>query len=154
MRARVAAQGAQMELPPQLAAELSVRRSTVTPAWWGLWVFIKYRTSRNYQNPVFVAPRVMDKMFIGLLVMTLYLGIGNNLAADNIINITAVLFMWSATTGFVAASYIPSLVVERSLFVRERNDGASPAGPACHACTHVCTHARACAPASQPHGCA
>ncbi|KXZ54635.1 hypothetical protein GPECTOR_4g700 [Gonium pectorale] len=42
---------------------------------------------------------------------------------SNIINIAAVLFMWSATTGFSAASYVPSLVMERGLFVRERNDG-------------------------------
>lgn len=45
-------------------------------------------------------------------------------ADDNIINISAVLFMWSATTGFTAASYVPALVMERGLFVRERNDGA------------------------------
>ncbi|GLI69464.1 hypothetical protein VaNZ11_014081 [Volvox africanus] len=111
------------QLPPNLAKELAVKRATVTPWWWGIYVYVKYRTSQNYKDPAFLMPRVMDKMMISLLVMTLYLGIGNNLHPDNIINISAVLFMWSATTGFSAAAYVPSLVLERPLFVRERNDG-------------------------------
>ncbi|PNH11015.1 ABC transporter G family member 2 [Tetrabaena socialis] len=111
------------QLPEDLAKELATKSATVTPPLWGIWVYTKYRTLRNYQDPAFLLPRIMDKFTIAVLVMTLYLGIGDNLAADNIINISAVLFMWSATTGFVAASYIPSLVLERGLFVRERNDG-------------------------------
>ncbi|GFH14250.1 ABC transporter G family member 2, partial [Haematococcus lacustris] len=79
-------------------------------------------TSRNYRDPAFLAPRILDKMIIGLLVMTLYLNVGREYSVDNIINIAAILFMWNATTGFVAASYIPSLVLERSLFIRERAD--------------------------------
>ncbi|PNW71306.1 hypothetical protein CHLRE_16g648700v5 [Chlamydomonas reinhardtii] len=110
-------------LPEDLSRELATKTATVTPFWWGIYIYAKYRTVRNYTNPAFVAPRVMDKLTISLLVMTLYLGIGDNLASDNLINISAVLFMWSATTGFVAAGYIPSLVLERGLFVRERNDG-------------------------------
>ncbi|PNH11011.1 ATP-binding cassette sub-family G member 2 [Tetrabaena socialis] len=111
------------QLPEDLAKELASKSATVTPPLWGIWIYTKYRTVRNYQNPAFLLPRIMDKFMIALVVTTLYLGIGDNLAADNITNISAVLFMWSATTGFVAASYIPSLVLERRLFVRERNDG-------------------------------
>ncbi|KAJ9516890.1 hypothetical protein QJQ45_027319 [Haematococcus lacustris] len=99
-----------------------VTSSTVTPMWWGIRTLVKYRTSRNYRDPAFLAPRILDKMIIGLLVMTLYLNVGREYSVDNIINIAAILFMWNATTGFVAASYIPSLVLERSLFIRERAD--------------------------------
>ena len=48
---------------------------------------------------------------------------GDNLNPDNIINIAAVLFMWCALPAFGAASYVPAIVLERPLFVRERNDG-------------------------------
>ncbi|KAG2499544.1 hypothetical protein HYH03_002490 [Edaphochlamys debaryana] len=111
------------QLPKDLAAELAVTRATVTPWWWGIWVYGKYRTTRNYSDPAFLAPRVMDKLVIALLIMTLYLGVGDDLEPNNIVNISAILFMWSATTVFVAAGYMPSLFMERGLFVRERADG-------------------------------
>jgi len=111
------------EISEELLKELQVRRSTVTPWWWGLRTFLKYRTSKNYRDPAFLAPRIFDKLMISILVMTLYLGIGKDDSPENVINISAVLFMWSATPGFVAASYIPTLVLERGLFVRERSDG-------------------------------
>ena len=48
---------------------------------------------------------------------------GWNLAPSNIPNIGAVLFMWCTLPAYGASSYVPSLVLERPLFVRERNDG-------------------------------
>lgn len=48
---------------------------------------------------------------------------GNKLVASNVINIAAVLFMWCVLPAFGAASYVPAIVLERALFVRERNDG-------------------------------
>jgi hypothetical protein len=38
----------------------------------------QYRTTHNYRSAEFLAPRLADKLMVGLLVMTLYLGIGNN----------------------------------------------------------------------------
>lgn len=115
--------GQEQPLPAAMLKELQVSQSTVTPTWWGLWVFLKYRTSVNYRNPAFLGPRIFDKLLIGLLIMTLYLGIGDDFSQGNIINIAAILFMWSATTGFIASGYIPALVLERALYVRERADG-------------------------------
>eukprot|EP00195_Chlamydomonas_chlamydogama_P009759 CAMPEP_0202901782 /NCGR_PEP_ID=MMETSP1392-20130828/14649_1 /ASSEMBLY_ACC=CAM_ASM_000868 /TAXON_ID=225041 /ORGANISM="Chlamydomonas chlamydogama, Strain SAG 11-48b" /LENGTH=615 /DNA_ID=CAMNT_0049588397 /DNA_START=85 /DNA_END=1932 /DNA_ORIENTATION=+ len=110
-------------LPEHIQKELAVKSSTVTPWWWGLKTLVKYRTSRNYQNPEFLGPRIGDKIFMGLLVMTLYLGIGDDFDPSNYINISAVLFMWVTLPAFGAAAYVPSLVLERNLFTRERNDG-------------------------------
>ncbi|KAG2499553.1 hypothetical protein HYH03_002498 [Edaphochlamys debaryana] len=106
-----------------LAAELAVTRATVTPWWWGIWVYGKYRSARNYTSPTFLLQRVMDKLFISLLIMTLYLGVGDDLSDGNVMNVAAILFAWSAATVFAAAGYVPSLVLERGLFVRERADG-------------------------------
>jgi len=55
--------------------------------------------------------------------MTLYLGKGDNFAQDNLINIASVLFLMVVLPAFGASTYVPSLVSERALFVRERNDG-------------------------------
>ncbi|CAD7705429.1 unnamed protein product [Ostreobium quekettii] len=76
--------------------ELSVRRATVTPFWWGLRTLIKYRTTKNYQDPTFLGPRVGDKLVFAFILMSLYWGIGDKLTPDNFINITSCLFITSA----------------------------------------------------------
>ena len=54
--------------------------------------------------------------------------VGDRYTADNVVNISAMLFMWTTLPAFGAASYVPQIVMERSLFMRERADGLySPA---------------------------
>ena len=77
----------------------------------------------NRRDPQFLGPRIGDKIFVSLLILTLYLGIGDEFVAKNYINISAVLFMWCVLPAFGAAAYVPSLFLERGLYVRERNDG-------------------------------
>ncbi|KXZ47828.1 hypothetical protein GPECTOR_32g440 [Gonium pectorale] len=110
-------------LPAHIQKELAVRSATVTPWWWGLKTLIKYRTAKNYKDGEFLGPRIGDKIMISLLIMTLYLGIGDEFVDSNYVNIAAVLFMWCTLPAFGAAAYVPSLVLERNLFTRERNDG-------------------------------
>lgn len=43
---------------------------------------------------------------------------GANPAPSNVNNITAVLFLWTILPGYAAASYMPTIVLERPLFVR------------------------------------
>jgi ATP-binding cassette, subfamily G (WHITE), member 2 len=118
---------AQIAAGSQLHAEskkdLKVQRETVTPFWWALKTLLKYRTLKNYRNPEFLGPRVGDKLIFSIVICTLYVNIGDDLASDNIINVGAVLFMWCILPAFGAASYVPAIVLERPLFVRERNDG-------------------------------
>lgn len=83
----------------------------MTPWWWGLKTLIKYRTSKNYRDGEFLGPRIGDKIMISLLIMTLYLGIGDEFVDSNYINISAVLFMWCTLPAFGAAAYVPSLVL-------------------------------------------
>lgn len=112
-----------LDLPPDVQEELKTKRATATPWWWGFLTLLKYRTTKNYRDPAFLGPRIGDKLMISLLIMTLYLGIGNDFYPENYINISAVLFMWTTLPAFGAAAYIPAIVLERSLFVRERHDG-------------------------------
>ena len=111
------------ELDDAAKKELMVKRETVTPFWWALKTLLKYRTSKNYRNPEFLGPRLGDKLIFSVLLFTLYWSKGDNLSPSNVINIAGVLFMSVNLPAFGAASYIPAIVLDRALFVRERNDG-------------------------------
>jgi len=50
-------------------------------------------------------------------------GIGDTFTPDNVVNICAMLFMWTTLPAFGASSYVPQIVLERALFMRERADG-------------------------------
>ncbi|KAK9867775.1 hypothetical protein WJX84_007302 [Apatococcus fuscideae] len=103
--------------------ELSVTEGTVTPAWWAIKTLLKYRMGRDFMDAKFIGPRVFDKFTVCILMMTLYWGIGNDYKPTNLINISALLYMWAILPGFAALTYVPALVLERPLFIRERSDG-------------------------------
>ena len=73
---------------------------------------------RDIQDLSFLGPRIMDKLVLALIIMSLYWRVGANTAPSNVNNITAVLFLWTILPGYAAASYMPSIVLERPLFVR------------------------------------
>eukprot|EP01025_Chloroclados_australasicus_P041211 TRINITY_DN4350_c0_g1_i1.p1 TRINITY_DN4350_c0_g1~~TRINITY_DN4350_c0_g1_i1.p1 ORF type:complete len:528 (-),score=50.28 TRINITY_DN4350_c0_g1_i1:47-1465(-) len=113
-------------ISPEMEKTLNVKRATVTPFWYGLKTLLKYRTTRNYRDPAFLGPRLGDKIIMSLVIMSLYWGIGDDFSEGNtaqVPNIAAVLFMWCTLPAFGAASYVPAIVLERPLYVRERNDG-------------------------------
>ncbi|GLC68936.1 hypothetical protein PLESTF_000760800 [Pleodorina starrii] len=108
-----------------VAQELATRSETVNPWYWGVLILLKYRTGHNIRSLAWLGPRIADKLLASFVILTLYMymGVGDELEAKNIMNITAALFMWSLLPAFGAASYVPALVLERRLFVRERSDG-------------------------------
>eukprot|EP00210_Caulerpa_lentillifera_P002676 g2556.t1 len=112
-----------VEVSPEILRELKVKRATVTPFWTAIRVFLKYRSRKNFTDPSFLGPRLGDKTIFSFLIATLFWGIGDDFATDNYYNIAALLFMWCILPGFGAAAYVPSIVQERVLFYRERNDG-------------------------------
>ncbi len=73
---------------------------------------------RDIMDMNFLGPRIMDKLVLALIIMSLYWRVGANTAPSNVNNITAVLFLWTILPGYAAASYMPSIVLERPLFVR------------------------------------
>jgi energy-coupling factor transporter ATP-binding protein EcfA2 len=118
------AESAKVPLPEHLAAELAVQHETVTPWWWGLKTLVKYRTPRNYRDPEFLGPRIGEQLTMTMLMWSLYWGVGASFAGgDNFVNQAAVLFMFIVLPAYGAASYVPSIVLERTLYTRERSDG-------------------------------
>jgi ATP-binding cassette, subfamily G (WHITE), member 2 len=81
---------------------------------------LQYRTTRNYMSPEFLGPRIGDKIIMTLLMTTLYLHTGGryhtdtatgDLRSGNLINISAMLFMWTVLPAFGAAAYVPAIVL-------------------------------------------
>ena len=110
-------------LDEETKKNLAVRRETVTPFWWALKTLLKYRTLKNWRDPVFLGPRIGDKLLFSFIIFSLFWSIGDELVPGNLPNISSALFIWQLLPAFGAASYIPAIVLERPLFVRERNDG-------------------------------
>lgn len=73
---------------------------------------------RDIMDMNFLGPRIMDKLVLAFIVMSLYWHVGANQAPSNVNNITAVLFLWTILPGYAAASYMPTIVLERPLYVR------------------------------------
>jgi ATP-binding cassette, subfamily G (WHITE), member 2 len=92
-----------MQMSKEAQDELNVKRATATPLWKGLTTMIKYRTTHNYKDGEFLGARIGDKFIFALLIGTLYLGIGDDLKPENLINISAVLFMWSTLPAYAPA---------------------------------------------------
>lgn len=122
-RAVDAALADRVAVSPTVAAELATKSATTTPFWWGVRTILKHRGRRDFVDPAYLGPRVLDKVVLALIIMSLYWKVGANKAQSNVNNLTAVLFLWAIMPGYASSAYTPSLVLERSLFVRERNDG-------------------------------
>lgn len=108
---------------PALMRARTVRRATAVPWYFALWVLLKYRAVRNLTSIAFIAPRFADKMLTAFISATLFIGVGSRLDPQSIGSTVAVLFMVVALNGFGAASYVPTLAMDRALYYREVSDG-------------------------------
>jgi len=88
-----------------------------------VWILLKYRAMVDYKSPVYLGPRIGDKLIFALIVLTLYLGEGDEVSPQKVQGLTGVLFMVVALCGYGAAAVVPTLVLDRPLFYRETNDG-------------------------------
>lgn len=111
------------DLPQEFAAELAVKRSTTTPTWYALWILVKYRMTKNYCTGVFYASHVMPWLIQTIIMFSTFWFVANNLSPSTVTNVTGIMFFWCTTPAFGAAAYVPSIMLSRPLYFRERNDG-------------------------------
>jgi len=88
-----------------------------------LRTLLSYRMLANYKSGEYLGPRLGDKIFASVLVLTLYWGMGDDTSAQSVQSIASLLYFVAALCGYGAAAYVPSLTLERPLFYRERADG-------------------------------
>ena len=96
---------------------------TTVDGLYALRTLVWFRGLKDLKDPTYIAPRLGDKVIFGFIVMSLFWGVGNDFYGNGIQSTVSVLFMICALNGFGAASYVPTLVLQRPLFYRERNDG-------------------------------
>lgn len=93
-----------------------------------VYILLKYRAVKNYSSMEYVAPRLGDKILFALLILSLYWGIGDDEDVQSQQSTASLLYFVVALCGYGAAAVVPSLTLERPLFIRERNDGCYTAG--------------------------
>ena len=64
-------------------AELGARHATTTPAWWGVRTMLAYRMSRDYLDPDFLGPRIIDRALLSLIITVLYWRVGADSSPGN-----------------------------------------------------------------------
>ena len=79
---------------------------------------LQWRATKDFRDITFLGPRIVDKLALSLIIMTLYWRVGDNHKLSNYNNLAAVLFLWTILPGYAAAAFIPTIVLERPLFVR------------------------------------
>jgi len=122
---------------PAIIKELRTRRATNTNFLFALKTILKFRMRRDFRDPAYLGPRIVDKLAVTLITFTLYWKLGRPLLhnpPDSDVeartlqyaaaqSIGAMLFMQTILPAFAASTYTPSLVLERTTFYRERADG-------------------------------
>ncbi|CAD7940508.1 unnamed protein product [Amoebophrya sp. A25] len=88
-----------------------------------LRTILKYRAAQHYRDGEYLGPRVGDKVFMALVIVSLYWDIGDKTDAQSILSTSAMLYFVCAICGYGAAAYVPSLTLDRPLFYRELADG-------------------------------
>lgn len=88
-----------------------------------LKTLLSYRMTTHYKDGEFLGPRIGDKIFMSLLALSLYWGIGAEKDSQSIQSTNGLLYFIVALCGYGAAAFVPSLTLERGLFYRERADG-------------------------------
>eukprot|EP00193_Tetraselmis_chui_P013744 CAMPEP_0177770668 /NCGR_PEP_ID=MMETSP0491_2-20121128/11079_1 /TAXON_ID=63592 /ORGANISM="Tetraselmis chuii, Strain PLY429" /LENGTH=495 /DNA_ID=CAMNT_0019287961 /DNA_START=278 /DNA_END=1761 /DNA_ORIENTATION=+ len=100
---------------------------TSTPVWWALLIFIRYRSRKNFKDPLFLSARVVDKAIVASIIVSLFHSQAQTAREEGDLRAgqqaAACLFMWTAAPMFSAAAYLPTFMLERALFRRERSDG-------------------------------
>ncbi|CAE7528062.1 abcG18, partial [Symbiodinium pilosum] len=99
--------------------EGDVRSSGIYSLQTMLW----YRTGSRYRDLHFLGARFGDKIALGIVFVSLYWRIGEKEDLASVQSTCGIFFFLVAMCGFTATSFLPALVLERSLFYRERADG-------------------------------
>lgn len=118
-----AARKALLDATPQGTNASSCQQDRPPTEGSRLVTLLTYRALANYTSPQFLGPRFGDKILFGLLILSLYYGIGQELDTKSIASISSFLFFLVCLCGFGAAAFVPTLNLERRLFYRELDDG-------------------------------
>lgn len=88
-----------------------------------LWTLTRYRMATHYQSGEFLGPRIGDKIFCALIILTLYWDIGSKTTQSGQQTTAALFYFVAALCGYGAFPVGPAIIGDRPLFYREYADG-------------------------------
>merc|ERR1712232_231489 len=88
-----------------------------------LVTLLKFRMVAHYKDVEFLSTRFCEKIIYGVLILTLYFGLGEKTDTESIASVASSLYLVVALCGFGASAFVPALNIERKLFYRELADG-------------------------------
>lgn len=103
--------------------DLRKGKPTAVPTKWAITKMLKYRVLKNYQDGMFLSARIVDKLISLGIVMTLFQGLGGSTDPIDMNGVAAGLFMFATSPALTAGAYLPTIMLERPLYNRERADG-------------------------------
>ncbi|KAJ8611883.1 hypothetical protein CTAYLR_005810 [Chrysophaeum taylorii] len=99
-------------------------RAVATTRLHGILTLFYYRSLNNFTDYKYVSARLGDKIFLGLVLASLFWGEGSQQRSEKHVSDTVGLIWFACVIpGYSASSYMPTLVMERPVFIREVADG-------------------------------
>ena len=112
-----------VQLSDEFAKILAVKKATTTPSWYSLLILMRYRLVKNYCTGMFYGAHAVPWIIQTLIMFSTFWFVAENVSTSTVTNVAGIIFFWSVTPAFGAATYIPSIMLGRPLYFRERNDG-------------------------------
>lgn len=90
----------------------------------GVSTLLRYRSSRNFKDGEYIGARLGDKLLYGIILASLFWGEGSKQRNDSsVTNVCGLLWFIIILPGYGASAYIPQLVMEKPVILREVADG-------------------------------
>jgi len=95
-----------------------------TGFWQGFKTLFYYRSRRSFVDPEYIGARLGDKILYGFIMATLWWGEASRQRRDDQVNnVLGLLWFICVLPGYGASAYIPQLILDRPVFLRESADG-------------------------------
>ena len=91
--------------------------------WSEFFTIFAYKGKTSFTDPFFLISRIGLWLMAGLLIDSLYANTTDYKTPQGLLIVIAVIFITIQITGLITVIYIPALVIDKPVFIRESNDG-------------------------------
>lgn len=99
-------------------------RVVATSPFYGIAILWRYRSLRNFLDADYIGARLGDKILYGFVLATLFWGEASRARSEkNVSNTVGLLWFIVVLPGYAASAYIPQLVMEKPIIIKECTDG-------------------------------
>ena len=107
--------------------------------FWATWCILRYRLPADFRMTGYILPRILQIVFMTLLLCTVFLNVSRDAEASNVtdtlenalakpLQTMTALCLWVSIPLFACTSIIPSVFQEKPIFLRDKKSGCYNAG--------------------------